>query len=84
MLYGLPPFYSRNQQEMYQAILTQPLVFKASGSHTTRHLLKGLLQKDPKRRLGSSDRDWQDIKNHDFFKSINFNDLLQKKNQTTL
>uniref|UniRef100_A0A8C3A2D6 Serum/glucocorticoid regulated kinase 1 n=1 Tax=Cyclopterus lumpus TaxID=8103 RepID=A0A8C3A2D6_CYCLU len=55
MLYGLPPFYSRNTSEMYDNILNKPLQLKPNISNAARHLLEGLLQKDRTKRLGCTD-----------------------------
>uniref|UniRef100_A0A8B9RFX1 Serine/threonine-protein kinase Sgk1-like n=1 Tax=Astyanax mexicanus TaxID=7994 RepID=A0A8B9RFX1_ASTMX len=52
MLYGLPPFYSRNTAEMYNNILHKSLVLKPNVSNAGRELLEGLLQKDRTKRLG--------------------------------
>jgi len=79
MLYGLPPFYSRNHQEMYAAIINSPLTFKPTATRHAKSILAGLLQKNPKKRLGSGFDDFQEIKDHPFFNSINWDDLLEKK-----
>lgn len=55
MLYGLPPFYSRNTAEMYDNILNKPLQLKPNITNSARHLLEGLLQKDRTKRLGAKD-----------------------------
>ncbi|XP_059397444.1 serine/threonine-protein kinase Sgk1-like isoform X2 [Carassius carassius] len=78
MLYGLPPFYSRNTAEMYDNILNKPLQLKPNISNSARHLLEGLLQKDRTKRLGFTD-DFTEIKNHMFFSPINWDDLNAKK-----
>ncbi|KAM6992895.1 serine/threonine-protein kinase Sgk1 isoform 2-T2 [Tautogolabrus adspersus] len=78
MLYGLPPFYSRNTAEMYDNILNKPLQLKPNISNSARHLLEGLLQKDRTKRLGCTD-DFIEIKNHMFFSPINWDDLNAKK-----
>lgn len=78
MLYGLPPFYSRNTAEMYDNILNKPLQLKPNISNAARHLLEGLLQKDRTKRLGFTD-DFTEIKNHMFFSPINWDDLNAKK-----
>lgn len=78
MLYGLPPFYSRDTHEMYDNILHKPLVMRSGASSTAWSLLQGLLEKDNTLRLGSND-DFNEIKAHGFFFSINWDDLEQKK-----
>ncbi|MGH0151711.1 UNVERIFIED_CONTAM: hypothetical protein FKN15_020703 [Acipenser sinensis] len=55
MMYGLPPFYSRNTAEMYNNILHKALVLKPNVSNAGCQLLQGLLQKDRKHRLGAKD-----------------------------
>ncbi|GFY46578.1 hypothetical protein TNIN_160741 [Trichonephila inaurata madagascariensis] len=77
MLYGLPPFYSRDTMEMYQNILNKPLRLRTNISIPARNLLEGLLQKDKGKRLGAV-HDVDDVKRHDFFKAINWIDLEAK------
>ncbi|XP_007901699.1 serine/threonine-protein kinase Sgk1-A isoform X1 [Callorhinchus milii] len=78
MLYGLPPFYSRNTAEMYDNILNKPLQLKPNISNAARELLEGLLQKDRTKRLGAKE-DFNEIKAHVFFSPINWVDLNAKK-----
>ncbi|XP_044031561.1 serine/threonine-protein kinase Sgk3 isoform X4 [Siniperca chuatsi] len=78
MLFGLPPFYSRDTHEMYDNILHKPLAMRPGASSTAWSLLQGLLEKDGTHRLGSRD-DFNEIKEHSFFSSINWDDLEQKK-----
>ncbi|XP_072912430.1 serine/threonine-protein kinase Sgk1 isoform X3 [Hemitrygon akajei] len=78
MLYGLPPFYSRNTAEMYDNILNKPLLLKPNISNAARDLLEGLLQKDRTKRMGAKE-DFLDIKAHIFFSPINWTDLNAKK-----
>uniref|UniRef100_A0A3Q0T4S1 Serum/glucocorticoid regulated kinase family member 3 n=1 Tax=Amphilophus citrinellus TaxID=61819 RepID=A0A3Q0T4S1_AMPCI len=78
MLFGLPPFYSRDTHEMYDNILHKPLTKRPGASNTAWSLLEGLLEKDGRRRLGSRE-DFNEIRRHSFFSSINWDDLEQKK-----
>uniref|UniRef100_H3C927 Serine/threonine-protein kinase Sgk1 n=2 Tax=Tetraodon nigroviridis TaxID=99883 RepID=H3C927_TETNG len=78
MLYGLPPFYSRNTAEMYNNILHKSPVLKPNVSNAGRELLEGLLQKDRARRLGVKD-DFLELKFHSFFSPINWEDLMAKR-----
>uniref|UniRef100_A0A0B7B813 Protein kinase domain-containing protein n=1 Tax=Arion vulgaris TaxID=1028688 RepID=A0A0B7B813_9EUPU len=78
MLYGLPPFYSRDTTEMYDNIIYKPLRLRTNISSAGRSLLEGLLQKEKGNRLGAK-RDFLDIQYHGFFSSINWQDLYDKK-----
>uniref|UniRef100_A0A8C6QNR6 Serine/threonine-protein kinase Sgk1-like n=1 Tax=Nannospalax galili TaxID=1026970 RepID=A0A8C6QNR6_NANGA len=77
MLYGLPPFYSRNTAEMYDNILNKPFQLKPNITNSARHLLEGLLKKDRTKRLGAKD-DFMEIKNH-VFSLISWDGLINKK-----
>ena len=54
LLIGLPPFYSRDTNEIYEAVLTEELEFPSelNLSSECKSLLRGLLCKDSKQRLG--------------------------------
>lgn len=77
MLNSLPPFYSRDNAEMYDNILHKPVRFRANMSSAARNILESLLQKDKRKRLGAID-DADEIKRHEFFKPINWQDLEAK------
>lgn len=81
MLYGLPPFYSRDTAVMYDAILNKPLHFRdhIPVSQAGKDILSALLQKDGRTRLGSGPADFEDVRNHDFFSCLNWDDLMQRK-----
>ncbi|KAG5842941.1 hypothetical protein ANANG_G00183100 [Anguilla anguilla] len=78
MLYGLPPFYSRNTAEMYSNILNKTPVLKPNVSNAGRDLLEALLQKNRTQRLGAK-QDFMELKHHSFFSPINWDDLIAKK-----
>lgn len=69
MLYGLPPFYSRDTSVMYEAILHKPLHFREHipVSQAGKDILRGLLQKDGRVRLGSGPSDFDELRRHPFF-----------------
>ena len=52
MLTGLPPFYNENLHLMYERIVTMPLTFPDDMSEEAKSLLSGLLERDPRKRLG--------------------------------
>lgn len=81
MLVGLPPFYSKDRNEMYDRILHQKLFIPQTVSMPCREILLGLLNKDCQKRLGAQ-HDFMDIKDHGFFSSIDFDKLLKKELKT--
>ena len=78
MMYGLPPFYSRDTAEMYDNILYKPLRLRTNVSASARSILEGLLQKEKEQRLGAK-KDFHEIKSHAFFSDMNWDDLDNKK-----
>ncbi|XP_064409779.1 serine/threonine-protein kinase Sgk3 isoform X1 [Latimeria chalumnae] len=78
MLYGLPPFYSRDTAEMYENILHKSLTSRPGASDSAWSILEGLLEKDRQNRLGAKE-DFLEIQVHPFFDSLNWDDLVQKK-----
>lgn len=78
MLFGLPPFYSRNQKEMYERILNQPLSVPNLASNQARDILTGMLKKNRLERLGSK-FDFEEIRNHEFFSPIDWERLIKKE-----
>ncbi|XP_077991813.1 serine/threonine-protein kinase Sgk1-like [Glandiceps talaboti] len=79
MMYGLPPFYSRDTAEMYDNILYKPLRLRTNISMAARNILEGLLQKDRQKRLGAGEGDFLDIKNHSFFQAMNWHELEARR-----
>lgn len=65
---------------MNRKILCAPLKFPAGCfSPQAKSLLRGLLERDPKRRLGSGPSDFEELKAHPFFASIEWDKLFRKE-----
>eukprot|EP00002_Diphylleia_rotans_P025857 TRINITY_DN5132_c0_g1_i1.p1 TRINITY_DN5132_c0_g1~~TRINITY_DN5132_c0_g1_i1.p1 ORF type:complete len:491 (-),score=99.28 TRINITY_DN5132_c0_g1_i1:256-1728(-) len=79
MLCGKPPFFSTNTNEMYRRILHEKLIFPAYVPPVAVSLLSGLLNRNPRERLGSSLNDAEDIKSHPFFQPIDWAELYNKE-----
>merc|ERR1712113_1218460 len=79
MMTGLPPFYNENLNIMYEKILHAPIPLPKYLSKEARSIFLGLLERDPKRRLGSSDKDAKEIQAHPFYKDIDWDKLYKKK-----
>ena len=80
MLCGLPPFYVENLERMYEMIKTGPLKFpkKVTLSEDAKDLIKKLLDRNVKTRLGSN-KGIEEIQSHPFFSTMDFKEVLQKK-----
>jgi len=77
MLVGLPPFYSRDCNEMYDRILHDKLRFPPHVSENARSLISELLIRDPEKRIGSKE-DAKEIKAHPFFEGIDWQKLYNR------
>ena len=79
MLTGWPPFYSRDQERLFNKIKKCNVDIPHDLSPDTADILIKLLQKDPKKRLGGDERDAESVKSHPFFKSIDWDKLYRKE-----
>jgi len=79
MLTGLPPYYSQNVNIMYQKILTADLRFPNFMSVEAQSLLTGFLTRDPEQRLGTDTTDQNVLRNHPFFKGLDWDKLLKRE-----
>lgn len=79
MLTGLPPFFNTNLHVMYEKIIRAKLTFPSYMSPDAQSLLAGLLERNPKRRTGSGASDAEELKQHPFFKDIDFGALYRKE-----
>lgn len=79
MCCGWSPFYAEDTQQMYKNITFGKVRFPRDIlSLEGRNLVKGLLNRNPKNRLGSQ-RDAQELKEHQFFADIDWDALMHKK-----
>ena len=73
MIYGRPPFTGNNPKEIYKKILNNEILIESNSaeiSHEAKDLILSLLNKDKESRIHPSK-----IKNHPFFKDIDFDSL---------
>ena len=75
MLTGLPPFYCRDRDRLFDKIRRGDLSYPKYLSEDSKSLLKGLLEKDPTKRLGTGVDDAEEIKSHPFFNGISWDAL---------
>ena len=80
LFFGIPPFFSDDEKKLRELIEKSELRFPkdSKASKSAKDLISKLLNKNPEKRLGYM-KDFDDIKNHEFFKGFNFGDILNKK-----
>jgi serine/threonine protein kinase len=78
MLEGLPPFYSEEKDELLDNIIKMTLQLPHHISDKAKDLLMKLLEKEPSKRLGHK-RGAEEIKEHPWFESVNWNEVLRRK-----
>ncbi|XP_039054454.1 serine/threonine-protein kinase AtPK2/AtPK19-like isoform X2 [Hibiscus syriacus] len=81
MLTGQPPFTHANRQKLQQRIIQEKLKLPPFLTTEAHSLLKGMLQKEPSRRLGSGPGGGDEIKKHKWFRSINWKKLEAREIQ---
>ncbi|CAG8557120.1 10330_t:CDS:10 [Ambispora leptoticha] len=79
MLLGQSPFRGDDEDEIFDAILEDEILYPINMSRDSVSILQRLLTRDPERRLGSGRGDAEEIKRHPFFKGVNWDDILGKK-----
>ncbi|XP_063901409.1 cAMP-dependent protein kinase catalytic subunit 1-like, partial [Zophobas morio] len=76
---GHAPFYDPNQMEMYRKIVDGSLSFPVHFLAEEKSIIQGFLTCDLTRRLGSMKGGAEQIKEHPYFKEMNFKALLNNK-----
>jgi len=82
MIYNIPPFYSDDDSDMKDMIINNELQFPNEPQilDSLKDLITKLLNKNYEERLGYQNG-FEEIKNHEFYKGFNFDDLLNKNIQ---
>ncbi|PIN05703.1 Ribosomal protein S6 kinase [Handroanthus impetiginosus] len=75
MLSGQPPFTHPNRKKLQEKIINEKLKLPPRLTSEAHSLLKGLLQKDPLKRLGSGPKGAEEIKSHKWFRMVNWKKL---------
>ncbi|OJD18096.1 AGC/RSK protein kinase [Emergomyces pasteurianus Ep9510] len=80
LLTGSPPFKGNNHAKIQEKIIKQKLVLPYFLGPDAKDLLTRLLRKDPHKRLGyNMPKDLQSIKNHRFFRKIDWKALERRE-----
>ena len=78
MLYGRLPFKLKKGQKISLNIYKEEIAFDKKISEEAKDLIINLLIFDPKSRLGSGVDGGEKIKNHNFFKGVNWKDVWDR------
>ena len=79
MLIGRPPFYGKNKKKVLQDVMNAPITIKKNIGVFAKDLLKSLLERNPKKRIGYGPNGTEDIMNHPFFEPIDWERLEKKE-----
>jgi len=79
MLVGESPFPGETEEEIFEAITRDEVKYPRYLSAESLSLMRRLLRKTVDKRLGSSEKDAEDVKKHPFFRNIDWDGLLMKR-----
>ncbi|CAM9816307.1 unnamed protein product, partial [Ectocarpus sp. 13 AM-2016] len=77
MLTGLPPWYTKDRQKLFERLRGAPLVIPKNVSAPSASIIGGLLTRNPSKRLGTLGA--LQVMNHDFFRGLDWAALLAKR-----
>ena len=78
LMVGIPPFYSKNVNDMYEKIQFAKLLFPLRFPAMVQNFISGLLQRDPAKRLGAQN-DLADIKIQRWFHDIDWEKMMRRE-----
>lgn len=79
MLLGQSPFHGEDEDEIFDSILEDEVLYPINMSRDSVSVLQRLLTREPERRLGSGVDDAEEVKRHPFFRSVDWQAMLEKK-----
>ncbi|KAF3932256.1 Phototropin-1 [Dactylella cylindrospora] len=79
MLLQQSPFRGEDEDEIYDAILSDEPLYPIHMPRDSVSILQKLLTREPDLRLGSGPTDAQEIMSHAFFRNVNWDDIYHKR-----
>ena len=80
MLVGVPPYFDKQKSKLFENIQSGPLKIPHTMPHDARQIILSFLNRNPNKRLGSND-DVNEIKNHEFFASIDWSQIEARRGE---
>ncbi|XP_075062993.1 serine/threonine-protein kinase N1-like isoform X2 [Mixophyes fleayi] len=78
MMVGESPFPGDEEEEVFDSIVNDEVRYPRFLSAEAIAIMRRLLRRNPDRRLGSGERDAEDVKKQPFFKELDFKALLAR------
>jgi len=79
MLTGLPPFYTKDREKLFERIKRGELNYPSYVTPEAKSLLQGIIYRDPNRRLGGGPRGGEEIKTHAFFSGVDWTAVYNRE-----
>ncbi|XP_052022671.1 serine/threonine-protein kinase N1 isoform X3 [Apodemus sylvaticus] len=79
MLVGESPFPGDDEEEVFDSIVNDEVRYPRFLSAEAIGIMRRLLRRNPERRLGSTERDAEDVKKQPFFRSLGWDVLLARR-----
>ena len=79
MLAGVPPWYTKEREVLFERVRRAPLEFPAHMSKPARAIISGFLIRDPANRLGVRGRGVQEVMEQEFYSHIDWKALLERR-----
>jgi len=79
MLAGYPPFFDDNPFGIYEKILAGKFEWPRHVDGVAKDLIKKLLVQDRTKRLGNMKNGTEDVKRHRWFKTVDWEEVLEKQ-----
>uniref|UniRef100_A0A8C8EXD1 protein kinase C n=1 Tax=Oncorhynchus tshawytscha TaxID=74940 RepID=A0A8C8EXD1_ONCTS len=79
MLVGESPFPGDDEEEVFDSIVNDEVRYPRFLSTEAIGIMRRLLRRNPDRRLGSGEKDADDVKKQSFFRGVDWEALLQRR-----
>ncbi|KAA0185701.1 Calcium-dependent protein kinase C [Fasciolopsis buskii] len=81
MLAGQPPFDGEDEEELFRNIATRDILYPRHMSREAMLICKALLTRDPQARLGCGARGERDIREHQFYRHLDWHKIATRQVQ---